>query len=91
LTLDPGETNDLRALQPQQFEQLMDDYRDYEKEFGVIPQVQGFDYMQQTRWNSAKKLLRNNWRGLSLAAVALLLTLWLLVWLIIRVISQRRQ
>ena len=91
LAVDPGESKDLRALQPEQFDQLMSDYQLYESEFGVIPPMSDFDYMVQTRTNSAKKLLRSNWRALLLTAVIVLpLVSWLL-WLIIRTICRRRQ
>jgi arylsulfatase/uncharacterized sulfatase len=95
LAVDPGESTDLRALQPEQFDQLMADYRDYEREFGVIPQVQGFDYMEQTRRNSIKKLLLNNWQTVALSTVILLLALWLVLWLAARLfkrtVYRRRQ
>ena len=87
LALDPGESQDLRALQPQQFDQLMQDYQDYETAFGVIPPTPSFHYMEQTRRNSIKKLLRNNWPGLALSAVLALL----LLWLITRVFYRSRQ
>jgi len=87
LAVDPGESKDLRALQPEQFDQLMEDYRNYEREFGVIPQIEDFDYIKQTRRNAMKNILRSNWRPLALTAVTLLLALWL----IIRTIYRRRQ
>ena len=91
LAVDPGESKDLRALQPEQFDQLMEDYQRYESEFGVIPPMADFDYMVQTRTNSIKKLLLSNWRALLLTAVIVLpLVSWLL-WLIIRTICRRRQ
>jgi arylsulfatase/uncharacterized sulfatase len=91
LAVDPGESKDLRALQPEQFDQLMEDYQRYESEFGVIPPMADFDYMVQTRTNSVKKLLLSNWRALLLTAVIVLpLVSWLL-WLIIRTICRRRQ
>ena len=91
LAIDPGESKDLRALQPEQFDQLMEDYQRYESEFGVIPPMADFDYMVQTRTNSVKKLLLSNWRALLLTAVIVLpLVSWLL-WLIIRTICRRRQ
>ena len=87
LAADPGETKDLRGQQPERFDQLLEDYKDYESEFGVIPPTAGFDYMAQTRRNSIKKLLQSNWPGLALsAAIALLL-----LSLIIRFIYRRRQ
>ena len=87
LAADPGESQDLRALQPEQFDLMMEDYNNYESEFGVIPPAAGFDYMVEARSNSIKKLLRSNWRELALSAVAVLV----LFWLIIRSIRRRRQ
>ena len=87
LAVDPGEVRDLRGQQPERFDQLLEDYKDYESEFGVIPPAAGFDYMAQTRRNSIKKLLQSNWRGLALSSVIALL----LLSLIIRFIYRRRQ
>lgn len=38
LTEDPGESNDLRTVEPERFLQLIDMYYSYEREAGVIPQ-----------------------------------------------------
>ena len=87
LAADPGESKDLRALQPEQFNLLMEDYSNYEREFGIIPPAPGFDYMIQARSNSIKKLLRNNWRSLALSAAAISI----LFLLVIQGIRRRRQ
>ncbi len=87
LAEDPGESKDLRALQPEQFDLLMEDYSNYEREFGVIPPAPGFDYMIQTRSNSIKKLLHNNWRSLALSAAAISI----LFLLVIQGIRRRQQ
>jgi arylsulfatase/uncharacterized sulfatase len=86
LALDPGESNDLRALQAERFDQLMEDYRAYESEFGVIAPAAGFDYMAQTRRNSVKKLLHSHWQRLALGAVLVLFFAML-----IRSVYRRRQ
>ena len=86
LALDPGESNDLRALQPVRFNQLMEHYRAYESEFGVIAPTAGFDYIAQTRRNSVKKLLHSNWRGLALGTL-----ITLLFTMLIRSVYRRRQ
>lgn len=86
LALDPGESNDLRALQPVRFNQLMEHYRAYESEFGVIAPTAGFDFIAQTRRNSVKKLLHSNWRGLALGTL-----ITLLFTMLIRSVYRRRQ
>jgi len=87
LAADPGESQDLRALQPEQFDLMMEDYKKYESEFGVIPLLAGFDYLEQARRNSIKNLMQSNWRGLALSAVVVLT----LFWLIIRRVRRRLQ
>ncbi len=87
LAADPGESQDLRALQPEQFDLLMEDYNKYASEFGVIPLLAGFDYLEQARRNSIKNLMQSNWRGLALSAVVVLT----LFWLIIRRVRRRLQ
>ena len=87
LAADPGESQDLRALQPEQFDLLMEDYNNYASEFGVIPLLAGFDYLEQARRNSIKNLMQSNWRGLALSAVVVLT----LFWLIIRRVRRRLQ
>jgi len=87
LAADPGESQDLRALQPEQFDLMMEDYKKYASEFGVIPLLAGFDYLEQARRNSIKNLMQSNWRGLALSAVVVLT----LFWLIIRRVRRRLQ
>ena len=87
LAADPGESQDLRALQPEQFDLMMEDYNNYASEFGVIPPLAGFDYLEQARRNSIKNLMQSNWRGLALSAVVVLT----LFWLIIRRVRRRLQ
>lgn len=87
LALDPGETNDLRAQQPEQFHRLMEDYERYENEVGVIPPATGFDYIKQTKRNALRKLLGSNWHIFALSA-AVVLTL---IGLIIKTVYRRRQ
>ena len=79
LAADPGESQDLRALQPEQFDLMMEDYKKYESEFGVIPLLAGFDYVEQARRNSIKNLMQSNWRGLALSAVVVLTLFWLII------------
>ena len=87
LAADPGESQDLRALQPEQFDLMMEDYKKHASEFGVIPMLAGFDYVEQARRNSIKNLMQSNWRGLALSAVVVLT----LFWLIIRRVRRRLQ
>ena len=87
LAADPGESQDLRALQPEKFDLMMEDYNKYASEFGVIPLLAGFDYLEQARRNSIKNLMQSNWRGLALSAVVVLT----LFWLIIRRVRRRLQ
>ena len=79
LAADPGESQDLRALQPEQFDLMMEDYKKYESEFGVIPLLAGFDYVEQARRNSIKNLMQSNWRSLALSAVVVLTLFWLII------------
>ena len=79
LAADPGESQDLRALQPEQFDLMMEDYNNYASEFGVIPLLAGFDYVEQARRNSIKNLMQSNWRGLALSAVVVLTLFWLII------------
>lgn len=87
LAADPGESQDLRALQPEQFDLMIEDYNNYASEFGVIPLPAGFDYLEQARRNSIKNLMQSNWRGLALSAVVV----FTLFWLIIRRVRRRLQ
>ena len=62
-----------------QFDLMMEDYKTYESEFGVIPLLAGFDYLEQARRNSIKNLMQSNWRGLALSAVVVLTLFWLII------------
>ena len=87
LAVDPGESHDLRAQQPQRYNQMMADYSLYETEFGVIPPAEDFDYIAQTRSNAIEKILQRNRLRLALTAVIVLL----LIGLIIRYVYRRQQ
>ena len=87
LAADPGESHDLRAQQPQRYNQMMADYSLYETEFGVIPPAEDFDYIAQTRSNAIEKILQRNRLRLALTAVIVLL----LIGLIIRYVYRRQQ
>ncbi len=87
LAVDPGESHDLRAQQPQRYNQMMADYSLYETEFGVIPPAEDFDYIAQTRSNAIEKILQRNWLRLAMTAVIVLL----LIGLIIRYVYRRQQ
>jgi arylsulfatase len=61
LATDPGETIDLKASDPARFAELMADYEAYAAEVGVLEMPEGFDYLQQIRTNTIKKIVAANW------------------------------
>jgi len=44
---DPGETSDLAAAQPRLFEEMIEGYRQYEEQMGVVPVPEDYDVMEQ--------------------------------------------
>ena len=78
LRTDPGETHDLRDVQPQVFAQMQADYAAYAREHGVLPMPEGYDPSRQVLINSMFSYWIPAYRTpvlLTLAALVLLLLL----------------
>jgi len=76
LAVDPGETRDLSAIEPQRFAQMMDDYRAYASEYGVLELPEGYS-AQDNIDAAAYRMLLSNY-GPPFAFVAIVLgALWI--------------
>jgi len=78
LRTDPGETHDLRDVQPQVFAQMQADYATYAREHGVLTMPEGYDPSRQVLINSIFSYWIPAYRTpvlLTLAALVLLLLL----------------
>ena len=87
LSVDPGETNDLAAEDPERMEAMMAHFQDYVEEFGVIELGDDFDVEAQMVANTIPKLLAQYWWLLLFLATLLLGVLGLLgrfVWRYLR-------
>lgn len=72
IAADPAETNDLSASQPERKAELLRDYQNYERDFGVLPLPDGYDIHHQVVINSLKKQLKAYGWHLALVAIVVL-------------------
>ena len=77
---DPGETRDLAADKPELLAQLMDDYRDYARDYGVQEMPEGYDSVKQIFINTAGVYIDAYGRVMLAAGILLLLALAWLIW-----------
>ena len=78
LAEDPGETEDLAAVLPERFAELMADYEAYAERVGVLELPGSYSPTRQLTINAIYDRLRDNLVSLSLAGIALLLVLFTL-------------
>jgi arylsulfatase/uncharacterized sulfatase len=81
---DPGETRDLAADKAELLAQLMDDYRDYARDYGVQEMPEGYDSVKQIFINTAGVYIDAYGRVMLAAGILLLLALAWLIWRIRR-------
>lgn len=70
---DPGETRDLAAQMPQQFEAMKRDYEDYARRNGVLPMPEGYDPIRQVEINAFFNVYVPRYRAPVLTVLALVL------------------
>ena len=58
IALDPGETQDLAAVEPERFQRMLSAYERYKRESRVLEVPQGFDHLRQVAINTLYKRLR---------------------------------
>ncbi len=73
LTIDPGETHDLKGEEPARYQQMLADYETYAKTNGVLKLPDDFDPFQQVKINSIKVQLHHYRWHLGIGTVLLLL------------------
>ena len=52
LSLDPGETTDISAIEPELFRQMQSQYAAYEEQLGVLPMPDDYSLSQQVAVNT---------------------------------------
>ncbi len=87
LALDPGETTDLSASEPEAMQLLLAEYNAYAERVGVLEMPEGYDSMAQVTTNVGVRLFSNYpWLYGVLAAFALVFVA--LLWLALRQLSK---
>ena len=61
LSLDPGETTNLVAQNAVTFQEMLNEYQSYSKQFGIIELKVGENFMGQLVINTVKKWPADNW------------------------------
>ena len=69
LSVDPGETNDLAADQPERFAAMRANYDRWAEENGVLEMPEGYEPVKQLSQRMAGKLLSQYWWALVLAGI----------------------
>lgn len=73
---DPGETRDLRTIEPAKFREMMAEYRAYAKRNGVLEMPQGYDSTVQIGKNTVRKMAARYWYILLGAGIVVLAALF---------------
>jgi arylsulfatase/uncharacterized sulfatase len=89
IALDPGETRDLSAAEPELFASMQAAYRVYAEANGVLEMPPGYDVQRQVARNALAKQLEHYWWVLALAAAVLVLLVVGLVMLVRRLFRKR--
>lgn len=88
LAVDPGETNDLAASQPDLLKSMLEQYALYEKRMGVLPLPPGYDVQQQVAINATMKQLKAYWWVLAILLVVGAGAVWLVLRLVVRALRR---
>lgn len=88
LAVDPGETNDLAASQPELMTSMLAQYALYEKRMGVLPLPPGYDVQQQVAINATMKQVKAYWWVLLIMAT-IVLALIVFAWRLVRRVLAR--
>ncbi len=89
IALDPGETRDLSAAEPELFASMQAAYRAYAEANGVLEMPPGYDVQRQVARNALAKQLEHYWWVLALAATVLVLLVVGLALLVRRLLRKR--
>ncbi|MDZ4690145.1 arylsulfatase [Terricaulis sp.] len=89
IALDPGETNDLSAAEPELLASMQAAYAAYAAENGVLEMPEGYDVQRQVARNAMAKQLEHYWWVLAITVVVLLALLWLAALLVRRMLRRK--
>ncbi len=89
LAVDPGETTDLSAREPEVLADLLSEYDAYAERTGVLAMPEGYNSLRQILNNTVSRML-DNYPWLYAVLAAFLLLPFVLIWLVIRVLKRRR-
>jgi arylsulfatase/uncharacterized sulfatase len=76
IAIDPGETNDLKAAEPERFDAMLAEYQVWADENQVIPIPEDYDSFKQIQINFLDLLWRTKPWIFAIPVVALALVLW---------------
>ncbi len=72
LDIDPGETNDLAATEPDRMQTMLLHYQDYVEEFGVVALEDDFNQVAQITANIVPRILKRNWWVVLIVGIVLI-------------------
>ncbi len=88
MAVDPGETTNLSASNPEKLAELLADYEAYAATVGVLEMPEGYDTAVAVGQNSTQRFMQNN-RSLFVMMGVILLLLLYGIWRLIRMIWRR--
>lgn len=71
IEIDPGETQDLAATEPELLQDMKAEYQNYAKTYGVQKVPEGYNSITQLNINTARKYLKNYWLGFGVVGAGL--------------------
>tara|TARA_B110000967_G_scaffold132501_1_gene135239 strand:- start:137 stop:1966 length:1830 start_codon:yes stop_codon:yes gene_type:complete len=71
IEIDPGETQDLAATEPELLQDMKAEYQNYAKTYGVQEVPEGYNSITQLNINTARKYLKNYWLGFGVVGAGL--------------------
>ena len=71
IEIDPGETQDLAATEPELLQDMKAEYQNYAKTYGVQEVPEGYNLITQLNINTARKYLKNYWLGFGVVGAGL--------------------
>ena len=77
LANDAGETTDLAMVHPALLQDMLNEYRSYASEVGVVDMAADYNPFKQVSRNGFAKAVKDNWLVLALFVLALVATLFL--------------
>lgn len=86
---DPGETRDLKDIEPERFAAMTAQFQEYVSTMGVLPLPEGYNIHKQVETNTLKRMASQYWLELTIFGIIFLALIYGLVRLVLRLVRRR--